>query len=160
MPSLKEQLRIIEEKIKKQVNDSLKKEVTTFVKSEISHAVDTEIYQSGNPIEYDRRGESGNFTGTGSLGDPLEMDSSVSNGQLIVMDNALRNKEYEYPGSGYDDGRSLAYNMIMGYNNKNTWYNMPRNFIREARDNMKESGTLIEVMRGAMKKRMGVNNVK
>jgi len=158
--SLQQQLRIIEEKIKKQINDSLKKEVSTFVKSEISHAVDTEIYQSGNPIEYDRRGESGNFTGTGSLGDPLEMNSSASNGQLIVMDNALRNKDYEYPGSGYDDGRSLAYNMIMGYNQRDTWYSQPRNFIEKARDNMKHSGTLIEVMRGAMKKRLGVNNVK
>ena len=160
MPSLQQQLRIIEEKIKKQVNDSLKKELATHVKSEISHAVDTEIYQSGDPTEYHRRGKSGNFTGTGSLGDPLEMDHSVGNGQLIVMDNALRNMDYEYPGTGYDDGRSLAYNMIMGYDERDTWYSQPRNFIGEAIDNMRQSGILTKVMREALQRRLGKDLIK
>jgi len=88
------------------------------------------------------------------------MDHSVGNGQLIVMDNALRNEEYEYPGTGYDDGRSLAYNMIMGYDKRDTWYSQPRNFIGEARDNMRQSGILTKVMREALQRRLGKDLIK
>ena len=84
----------------------------------------------------------------------------MGNGQLIVMDNALRNEEYEYPGTGYDDGRSLAYNMIMGYDKRDTWYSQPRNFIGEARDNMRQSGILTKVMREALQRRLGKDLIK
>jgi len=134
--------------------------MSIHIKSEISHAVDTEIYQSGRPVEYHRRGTSGNFIGTESLGDPQEMDSSVVNNQLIVMDNALRNKEYEYPGTGYDDGRSLAYNMIMGYADRDTWFSQPRDFLQKTRENLRKSNSHVEVMKNALRKRLGSDVIK
>jgi len=153
IPSLQQQLRIIEQKIKKQIDDSLRKELATHVKSEISHAVDTQIYQSGIPESYSRRASDGsgkmsNPYNTGSLADPLEMEHSVSNGQLMVMDTALPSK----PESLNMD---LTYAIVHGYWGMDHWWNEPRDFLRKTRENLKSSNSHVEVMRNALKKRLG-----
>lgn len=143
---MEQQLRQIRAKIQKKIDDSLNKEVAELVKNEISHAVETEIYQSGEPVEYDRRGENG-FPGTGSLGDPQEMEHVVVNGRLIVMDLALPSKQY---------GMDLTKSIIKGYWDKNYWWNMPRDFLEKTRDNLRSSNSHVKVIKQALKKR-GIN---
>ena len=158
MANLAQQLRIIEQKIKKQIDDSLKKEMAIYVKEEIMSAVSDTIYGAGQPEYYDRRagnayGGMKSAYGTESLGDPQEMEHSVSNGRLIVMDTALPKK----PESLNMD---LTTAIVRGYGDMNHWWNEPRDFIGDAVKNMKETKGFIDVMKWAMQKRMGKDVVK
>ena len=162
--SLQEQLQRIESQLKKQINDCLRNEIAKHVKEEIQTSVSTTIYQSGTPEEYIRRGGNayggmGAANGSDSLGDVQRMKHSVLNGVLKVTDEAYRNDDYDYAGYGYDLSKSLAENMEYGYGNRNYWYNEPRPFMKEARDYMRQSGVLTEVMKDALGKRLGRKNV-
>ena len=95
----------------------------------------------------------GNPYNTESLADPLEMEHSVSNGQLMVMDTALPSK----PESLDMD---LTYAIIHGYWGMDHWWNEPRDFLQKTRENLKSSNSHVEVMRNALKKRLGSNVIK
>ena len=158
MPSLQQQLNLIINKIQKNVNDSLNKEMATYVKEEIMSSVSDTVYGAGIPEYYDRRagneyGGMKSAYGTGSLGDSQEMEHSVSNGRLLVMDTALPKK----PESLDMD---LTTAIVRGYNDKTEWWNAPRDFIGDAVKNMKETKGFIDVMKWAMQKRMGKDVVK
>jgi len=131
--------------------------MSKYVKEEIMSAVSDTVYGAGIPEYYDRRagntyGGMGNAYGTGSLGDPLEMEHSVSNGILMVMDTALPSK----PESLNMD---LTSAIVHGYWDKSEWWNMPRDFITATKKNIKETGGHIDVMRWALEKRLGKGNV-
>jgi hypothetical protein len=129
------------------------------VKSEISKSVETTVYSAGQPTMYHRRGENGNFLGSGSLGDPNEMDYQVNNGVLKVVDNADRSSDYN-PGYGYDESKSLAYNIEFGWGNKDEWYSKARPFMTDAKENMQKTNSHVKVMKDGLKKRLGANVVK
>jgi len=156
LASLNDQLARIHAKIQKQVNDSLKKEVATHVKEKISNHVQTDVYSAyPNPIEYERRNLQ-----NGSLGDIKQMESNLINdGVLKITDNADFNHDF---ASMYDRGygdvdlsKSLAYNIEYGYGSKNQPWNEPRDFIAETKKDIKNSNSHVEVMKNALRKRLG-----
>ena len=158
--NLQQQLKAIEKKLQKPINDCLRNEVASHVKEEISKAVKTEVYDAGIPAKYVRRGEGG-FLGSGSLGDPDEMNIKVLNMRLMVTDDAFRNFGFLlHPGYGYDDTKTLVENITYGYGDRNTWYNEPRPFISVARENIRQKNSHVETMRNGLKKRLGSDNVK
>ena len=160
MPSLADQLRIIEAKIKKQINDSLQKEVASHVKEKIQSHVATDVYNAyPNPVEYERRNLE-----NGSLGDTKQMSSTLINdGVLEVKDNADFNHDFASNHGGYGDidlSKSLAYNIEYGYGSKSQPWNEPRDFIAETRKDIKNSNSHVEVMRNALRKRLGSDVIK
>lgn len=142
----------IEKYLQKTINDALNKELSQHVKEEIQTAVSTEVYMAGIPKVYVRRGGNdhggmGNPLGTGSLADTDTMNHTVNNGELVVTNNALPSD----PTFG-----DLTENIVMGYGSRDAWYNKPRDFIGEAKKNMEETGSHIEVMKDALRSR-GLN---
>lgn len=151
MVSLEQQLLEIQARLQNSIDDCLNKEVAQLVKEEISHAVETEVYAAGTPKVYQRRGSPGNFMGTGSLGDPQEMQHSVSNGILKVTDDA----QPFNPGFGLELDEAISY----GYGDKSLWWNKPRPFENVAVENMKMTNSHVVVMKEALGKRLGKGNV-
>ena len=150
--------REIEDYVKKQIDDCLDKEVAKLVKEEIMTSISTEVYGAGTPVEYVRRGGNpyggmGNPVGTGSLADINEMSHTVKNGELFVTDDAKRNPDYKDAGTGYDTNKSLAENIAFGYGDRSEWYNKPRNFIADAVKNMKDSNSVVEILKEALENR-------
>jgi len=152
---LQSQLQAIESKIRKQINDSLSKEVASHIKNKISSHVTSDVYLAyPNPIEYKRRNLE-----NGSLGDIKQMSSTLINdGILEVKDNADFNHDFASNHGGYGDidlSKSLAYNIEYGYGSKSQPWNEPRDFIAETKKDIKNSNSHIEVLRNALKKRLG-----
>jgi len=141
IPSLQQQLLKIHTKIQKQVNDSLQKEVSSHVK------------------EYTRR----NFQ-SGSLGDIEQMKSNLINdGVLEIKDNAYFNHDFASIHGGYGDidlSKSLSFNIEYGYGNKEYPWNEPRDFMNETKKDIKSSNSHVEVLKGALRKRLGNDVIK
>ena len=160
IPSLQQQLLKIHTKIQKQVNDSLQKEVSSHVKEKISNHVQTDVYNAyPNPIEYTRR----NFQ-SGSLGDIEQMKSNLINdGVLEIKDNADFNHDFASIHGGYGDidlSKSLSFNIEYGYGNKEYPWNEPRDFMNETKKDIKSSNSHVEVLKGALRKRLGNDVIK
>lgn len=139
----------IESYLKKQIDDVLNNEVANVVKDQIIESVDEVVYDAGEPVYYQRRG-----FGDGSLGlgGRSQMEHTVSNGLLEVIDNAKAQK-------GWDNGKSLAENIEYGYGDKYQWYNQPRPFIEHARESLKKNKNHVEMMEEGLEKR-GLKVVK
>ena len=155
MASLQQQLLEIEIKLKKQVNDSLQKEVATHVKGKISNHVQTDVYSAySNPIEYTRRNLQ-----NGSLGDIEQMKSNLINdGVLEIKDNADFNHDFASIHGGYGDidlSKSLSFNIEFGYGSMSQPWNEPRDFMNETKKDIKSSNSHVEVLKGALRKRLG-----
>jgi len=88
------------------------------------------------------------------------MNYNVKDGVLRMTDDAERNMDYEFAGIGYDESKSLAYNMEFGYGNKILWYNQPRPFLHKTIENMKKSNSHVIAMRLALQKRLGKDVVR
>jgi len=160
LASLNDQLLKIHTKIQKQVNDSLKKEVASHVKEKISNHVQTDVYSAyPNPIEYERRNLQ-----NGSLGDIKQMESNLINdGVLKITDNADFNHEFASSHGGYGDidlSKSLSYNIEYGYGSKNQPWNEPRDFMNETKKDIKSNNSHVEVLKGALRKRLGNDMVR
>ena len=160
MASLNDQLARIHTKIQKQVNDSLKKEVATHVKEKISNHVQSDVYNAyPNPVVYTRRNLQ-----NGSLGDTEQMKSNLINdGVLEVKDNADFNHDFASEHGGYGDidlSKSLAYNIEYGYGSMSQPWNEPRDFINETKKDIKSNNSHVEVLKGALRKRLGNDFVR
>jgi len=158
--SLQDQILRIHAKIQKQVNDSLQKEVASHVKDKISNHVQSDVYSAyPNPIEYTRRNLQ-----NGSLGDIKQMESNLINdGVLEVKDNADFNHDFASIHGGYGDidlSKSLAYNIEYGYGSMSQPWNEPRDFINETKKDIKSSNSHVEVLKGALRKRLGSDIIK
>lgn len=146
---------LIKAKIQLAVNDSLKNEVTEAVKDEMQSTISEVVYAAGTPIIYQRRGGNnyggmGNPDGTGSLADKGEMKHNVVNGVLIIKNEA------EPVKSSFGN---LAYNIEYGYGARDRWYNQPRPFIQETRNNLKSNKAHVKALKDGLRKRLGANNV-
>lgn len=130
----------LEKMILAKVNSALNQEVAQQVKSEIRTAVDEKIYQSGDPVIYQRRGLI-----NGSLGDPNEMNHDInisgSDISLEVWDEAKSKMPWD---------RDLTEAMIHGYGSKDQWFNEERDFLETARENMKEDKSHVEALKSGL----------
>lgn len=148
----------IEVYLRKHIDDTLNNEVAKSVKEQVMVAVDEAVYQSGSPAVYKRRGGNdyggmGNPIGSGSLADQNQMNHIVNNGELVVTNDAERNKDYKFAGIGYDTNKSLTENIVEGYGDRSRWYNQPRDFMEEARENLRRDKYHVEAMKIGLKKR-------
>jgi len=139
--------------IQKSVDDALAKEVAKKVKQHVSDAVRDVVYKEGVPEIYDRRGKQG-YIGTGSLRDPEEMISVVSNGTLEVSDAALPSVDWDM---------DLSESIQNGYGNREEWYDQPRPFMmggdKSAEETLIETGDHVEAMKKGLQRIYGKNNV-
>lgn len=132
----------LEKFIKKQVKKSLENEVAEVVKDEIQSSLSEVVYGSYIPKEYKRRG----YTDSG-LGDKSTMTVKlVGDDTIKVTPDAERNTNYDFAGVGYDTSKSLAENIVGGYGNRDYIWNQPRDFIEEAKNNLKQNKNHIEAM--------------
>ena len=130
--------------IQEKIDSSLENEVAEHTKDEIQSSLSEVVYSSYEPKIYERR-----KYGDGGLGDRETMDSKlVKSGELEVIPNALSKT-----GGGLDNDYSLAYNIVYGYGNRNQPWNKPRDFVENARENLRNDGSLREVMVDALRKR-------
>lgn len=129
--------------LQKQIDDSLKTDVAEYVKDELQTGIDDAVYSAGDPIQYKRRYYSG-----GGLGDRETMKSKlIKSGELTVTPESERSGA---GGRGYEIDQSLSYNIIKGYGDKSQWWNEPRDFIEQTKDNIKSDNTLVEVMKDSL----------
>lgn len=132
----------LEKHIRKQVNDVLDKEVANAVKDEIIMSVDEVVYGSGSPLVYERRGLSPNSEG---LGGRSQMHHTVSqDGVLEVTDDAEAKNDWDM---------NLTEAIEYGYSNRETWYNQPRPFMENARENLRDGKYHVERMKEGLEKR-------
>ena len=131
--------------VKVQIDDTLDKEVADGVMDEIIMSVDSTVYGAGDPVMYDRRGLSPTSQG---LGGRTQMHHTVDDGVLEVIDDAQ-------PSNPWDTDLSLAENIEYGYGDasKREWWNQPRPFIEDARDNMENDKYHVEKMKEGLEKR-------
>lgn len=137
--------------LQKVAKDVMEDDVATATKISIYNNVQNIVYDAGNPSYYERR----DFT-NGSLGDPNNLNHKYKNGVLEVTDDADFNHSFadEY-NNGYgavDMNESLAYNIEYGYGSKSEWWNKPRPFIEESREDMRD-GEFKSAMIKGLKKR-------
>lgn len=158
MPDFKN-IKDLNKYLQKQINEVLNKEVAKQVKEEIQQGVSSKVYEAGKPEMYIRRGAMdnnefmGNPMGTGSLADIKEMKHKVKDGTLTVTNEAKKNICFPKNKFGYDDSKSLAYNIEFGYGDMDFWFNRPRQFMKEAINNMKENKGHIDAMIDGLKKK-------
>lgn len=134
------------------INEVLKETVSEVVKDELESSALEVIHGAGEPIKYPRRSSS-NSLGSGGIADKNTMTSNlISDGTLSVSPDADRNREFnDYAGWGYDENNSLAFNLQMGYGNKQYWWNQPRPFVDEARENLKNNKAYLEAMKDGLR---------
>jgi len=131
------------------INDALNKEVAEQVKEEIQTAISEVVYIQ-TPLYYQRRGGNayggmGNPNGTGSLADVNEMSHFVT---TVGKDCTLEVQDDAESSAPWDS--RLDENIILGYGNKREWYEQPRNFIKTAEENMKESKSHLDSLRDGL----------
>lgn len=143
-------LKDLEKYLQKKINETLLYEVSDAVKDELQSSVSDVVYSAGTPKQYERRN-----LRDGSLGDKSTMNSSLINdGILEVSPDADRNVEFsEYPGWGYDSDKSLAENVAFGYGNHQYWWNQERNFVEDAKENMKRNKAHVDSMKDGLRAR-------
>lgn len=128
-------------KIQSDINKTLATNVADTVKEHISNSVVSSVYgeaPNGEPDYYVRRGSPNNFLGTGSLGDPNEMDAIVEGNTLSVTDNAQPKKDW---------GMDLDYAIEYGYSDKKDWWDKPRPFISDTILDLKKDSAHTKAMK-------------
>lgn len=140
--------KLLEKEIRKLINETLDDDVATTVKDVNSQEVEKTVYSAGDPIIYQRR--DARF-GTGSLGDPNEMNHTVRNGVLKVTNDA--EPYYSDSENGLNNNWSLAENIEWGYGDRENWYNQPRPFTENTKEELLSSKKHIEAMKRGLKKR-------
>lgn len=134
--------------IKKQVKKSLESDVAEVIKDEIQSSISDKIYLPYKPKKYERR----EYTG-GGLGDKNTMTVElVGDDTIKIIPEAERNTNYDFTGVGYDTSKSLAENIIGGYGNRDYIWNQPRDFIEEAKNNLKQNKNHIEALKDSLEK--------
>lgn len=125
----------------------MKNEVAKKTKEVVQKNVKEIVYEAGDPLFYTRRN-----LANGSLGDINEMEHEYKDGVLEVTNEASYNTRYI--GGGIDEN-SLAYNIEYGYGSKDEWWNEPRPFIEESREDLR-NGEFKDAMIKGLKKE-GIN---
>lgn len=150
-----------------ELNTYLQQKINTILIDKVSDVVRDELELSAiemlneyDPIIYQRR-SSTNSLGSGGIADKETMSAElISDGVLTITPNAERNKEFsQYPGFGYDANKSLVENLVFGYGNRQYPWNQPRDFVGDARENLKSSKIHVEAMRDSLEDIFGVGNV-
>lgn len=128
------------------INEVLLDEVSDTVRDEIESSAIEVILNAGEPIWYNRR-SSTNSLGSGGIADKTEMDTIlISNGVIEVVDNASSSRPW-------NNGRTLAENLEYGYNDMNNWWDQPRPFIQQSRENLEQNKNHVRSMRDGLRKR-------
>lgn len=128
----------------KKINETLLDDVSDAVKDEIESSVTDTVFSAGSPVWYNRRSE-GNGLGSGGLADKEQMDTTlISDGVISVQDNASPSRPWD---------RRLDQAIQEGYNQKENWWDSPRPFISNARENLKETQAHVSSMRDGLAKR-------
>jgi hypothetical protein len=127
------------------VNEVLLDEVSDAVRDEIESSISEEVFIQ-DPVWYQRRSE-GNGLNSGGLADKAEMEAIlISNGVVSIEDKAL-------PSKTWNNGKTLAENIEYGYNNMDHWWDQPRPFIANAKENLKQTKAHVDSMRDGLIKR-------
>ena len=87
----------------------------------------------------------------------------INDGVLEIKDNADFNHEFASSHGGYGDidlSKSLAYNIEYGYSNRDQPWNEPRDFMNETKKDIKSSNSHVEVLKIALRKKLGSDVVK
>jgi len=144
-------LKQLEQYIQQKIDETLLDDVSETVKDELQSSVSDVVYTK-TPTEYIRRNLK-----NGSLGDKSTMNSElISNGVLEVSPDADFNHPFASTHGGYgavDLDKSLAENIEFGYGSKTHWYDIPRPFVQESKENLKKSKAHVESMRDGLIKR-------
>lgn len=142
--------------LQKQINSVLLTEVSEVVKDELQSSVSDIVYTE-TPKQYIRRNLK-----NGSLGDKDTMNSSLlSDGTLKISPNANFNHLFANT-RGYgevDLTKSLAFNIEYGYGSKSHWYNVPRPFVQETVNKLKDNKAHVEALKTGLEDIFGKNNV-
>lgn len=139
----------IEVYLQEKLNDCLQKEVAETVKDELQSSISEVVYGAGTPTKYIRRG----FGENGGIADKSSMTTElVSSGVIKITPEAERNMNYKFAGIGYDEKKSLAENLVEGYGNRQFWWNQSRDFVEEARENLKSGKAHIEALKDGLRK--------
>ena len=158
----------LEQFLQMQIDSVLEHEVAQIAKDEMQIAVNNVVYGAGDPTEYVRRGGNayggmGNTVNTGSLADQSQMEATVKDGVLEITNIAEFNHEFALTHNGYggvDRFKSLAQNIIEGYQSKKAWWNEPRPFITEAINQLESGNEHVEAMKEGLQKKLGRENIK
>ena len=136
--------------LQKQIDAVLVTQVSEVVKDELESSVSDIVYTE-TPAQYIRRNLK-----DGSLGDKNTMNSElISSGLLEVSPDADFNHQFASTHGGYgavDLDKSLAFNIEYGYGSKSHWYDIPRPFVKESIENLKQSKAHIESMKDGLRK--------
>jgi len=128
------------------LNEVLVEDVSPVICDEIESSAIEVVLGAGQPIYYNRRSSS-NSLNSGGIADKAEMETTlIENGVIEVIDNAS-------PSSPWNNGRSLAENLEYGYNGMDTWYNQPRPFIKQSKENLQESKNHVHALADGLRKR-------
>jgi hypothetical protein len=144
-------LSVLEAYLTEKINQALLNDVADAVRDELESSAIDVVLGAGEPVIYQRRSSS-NSLGSGGIADKNTMDAElVANGVVSVTPNADRNREFSnYPGLGYDEDKSLVANIVEGYGDRDCWWNQPRDFVEEARENLRSTNAHISAMRDAL----------
>ena len=132
--------------LQKKINETLLDEVSDVVKDEIESSISDTVFSAGEPVWYQRRSQY-NGLNSGGLADKAEMDATlISDGVIEIVDNAK-------PSRPWNNGRTLSENIEFGYNQKKNWWDQPRPFIAESKENLKKSKAHVECMKDGLRAR-------
>ena len=144
-------LKELENYLQSKINDVLQHETSDAVKDEIQSSVSDTVYTE-TPTQYVRRNLK-----NGSLGDKNTMSSElITDGVLEVSPDADFNHQFASTHNGYGGvnlDKSLAFNIEYGYGSKSHWYDIPRPFVEESKENLKKSKAHIESMKDGLRAR-------
>lgn len=138
------------------LNEVLKKNVSEVIKDELESSV-LEMQNEYDPIYYDRRSSS-NSLGSNGLADKNSMTSElVSSGTLSVTPEADFNYDFAenhgfpsiYGNVNYN--KSLVSNIVSGYGDKSHPWNRPRDFVEDARENLRRNKNHVESMKDGLR---------
>ena len=124
------------------VNEVMLDEVATTAKLEEQEKVQTEIYDSGSPVQYQRRGFG---VGSRGLGDISQMESTlIENGTVEIVNKAE-------PQAYWDTPNSLATNIEIGYGNN--WYSVSRPFQQKTVESLEQNKKHVTALKTGLIKR-------
>jgi len=128
------------------VNEVLLDDVKDVVRDEIESSAIEVILNAGEPIWYNRR-SSTNSLGSGGIADKAEMEATlIENGVVSIEDTAL-------PSRPWNNGRTLAENLEYGYNDMTHWWDQPRPFIQQSRENLEQNKNHVRSLKNGLIKR-------
>ncbi len=137
--------RLLETMLRKSIHDTLSNEITEMVKDKLVQYVKETVYDAGTPEYYVRR----NFK-NGSLG-----DRDTIKDEMVYFDKIeitpLADFQHASAINYFDD--PLAKVIQDGYGMQNRWYNKPRPFVNNARDDIINNKLHVTEMKKGLTKR-------